>query len=431
MKSRLSTKPYRGTRDFLPEEMSVRLQVFERLYQIIEAYGFSRYDGPLLEPLDIYAAKSGDEIVSRQLYRFEDRGGREVALRPEMTPTVSRIIAANAGSLVFPVRWYSHPNCFRYERPQRGRLREHWQINVDIFGPDSPQTELEIFELIFAMLRGLGASDEAFKVRVSDRRLIEAVLVAHAGVDEARIREVYGIIDRWEKRPEPDSLVALSELGLSDESVERVQATIRMDFVAVSEVAGPEAIATSNLGRILAAGMCDLPLCFDPLIIRGFDYYTSTVFEVFDNSPENRRSLFGGGRYDSLVSLFGAKPVAAIGFGMGDVTLFDFLASQNLLPDSRTAPAVYVMTTGPALQAAARRLADDLRAEGLNTITSLTEASLKAQLKEASRKGAALALIVAEDEWVEARVILRDLRAGEQAVLAVDAAIEACRKALS
>jgi histidyl-tRNA synthetase len=430
MKNRLSTKPYRGTRDFLPDEMSVRLQVFARLYQVIESYGFGRYDGPLLEPLDIYAAKSGEEIVSRQLYRFEDRGGREVALRPEMTPTVSRIIAANAGSLAFPVRWYSHPNCFRYERPQRGRLREHWQINVDIFGPDSPQTELEIFELIFAMLRGLGASDEAFKVRVSDRRLIEAVLTRHAGVPEPLLREVYGIIDRWAKRPEADSLVALSELGLDDAQVGRVQEAIGMDFGAVAAVAGPEALAASNLARILAEEMTDLPLCFDPMIIRGFDYYTSTVFEVFDNAPENRRSLFGGGRYDSLVSLFGAKPIAAIGFGMGDVTLFDFLAAHDLLPEARTAPAVYVMTTGAELHGVARRLADSLRDQGLRTITALTEASLKSQLKEAARKGAEMALIVAEDEWSRGHVILRDLRIGEQQELAAEGAIEACRRAI-
>ncbi len=254
-------------------------------------------------------------------------------------------------------------------------------------------------------------------------------MTRHAGVSAEALRDVYGIIDRWEKRPEADSLAALSDLGLDDARVERVRETIGMGFGAVAAVAGSEALEASNLARIFTEAWTDLPLSFDPMIIRGFDYYTSTVFEVFDNAPENRRSLFGGGRYDSLVSLFGAKPVAAIGFGMGDVTLFDFLAAHDLLPAARTAPAVYVMTTGSELQGHARRLADRLRKEGLRTITALKEASLKSQLKEAARKGVAFALIVAENEWAEGKVILRDLREGKQEAYSVEDAIAACRRA--
>ena len=187
----LPTAPYRGTRDFLPPEMSVRTQVFGTLYEVLERYGFQRYDGPVLESAEIYEAKSGQEIADQQLYTLTDRGGRRLALRPEMTPSVARMIAGNAGSLQFPVRWYSHPNCHRYERPQRGRVREHWQINADIFGSESANCEIEIFELIHDMLRGLGATEDMFVVRANDRTLLSSALTDLVGVTGEQLSRVF------------------------------------------------------------------------------------------------------------------------------------------------------------------------------------------------------------------------------------------------
>ena len=210
----LPTAPYRGTRDFLPAEMSVREQIFGTLHRCIEQFGYQRYDGPLLESAEIYEAKSGDEIAHQELYSLTDRAGRRLAIRPEMTPSVARMIAGNAGRLNFPVRWYCNVNCHRYQRPQRGRTREHWQINVDIFGSDSSNCELEIFELIHEMFASLGASRGMYELRVSDRILLDSLLTDIIGVPPERIRPVAAILDRWAKYPQADLLAAALEAGL-------------------------------------------------------------------------------------------------------------------------------------------------------------------------------------------------------------------------
>src|SRR5215471_466750 len=202
----LPTAPYRGTRDFLPPEMSVRQQVLHRLYEVAESYGYLRYDGPVLEPAEIYEAKSGQEIAELQLYTLTDRGGRRLALRPEMTPSVARMIAGNAGAVQFPVRWYCNANCHRYERPQRGRTREHWRINVDIFGSDSPNADIEILNVVHDMMAAMGATRDMYVLRASDRVLLESILTQIAGITADRVRAVSDIIDRWEKgapRPAP------------------------------------------------------------------------------------------------------------------------------------------------------------------------------------------------------------------------------------
>jgi histidyl-tRNA synthetase len=194
---KLSTQPYKGTRDFLPEEMSVRNQIFQTLFHTVELFGFRRYDGPILESAAIYEAKSGEEIANQQLYRLTDKGGRELALRPEMTPSVARIIAGNADKTLFPARWYCNVNCHRYERPQRGRVREHWQLNVDIFGSESAEAEVEIFDLVAALMSALGATQEIYSLRVNDRILVEAALRNYVGLPDQMLLDVGMVIDRW------------------------------------------------------------------------------------------------------------------------------------------------------------------------------------------------------------------------------------------
>jgi len=428
MAAKLNTAPYRGTRDFLPEEMSMRSQVFGTLYRVIESYGYTRYDGPTLESIELYEAKSGQEIVGEQLYRLTDRSGRELAIRPEMTPSVARIVAANAPRLQFPVRWYTHANCHRYERPQRGRIREHWQINVDIFGSESVEAEVEIFELIHRIFAALGATPADFVLRVSDRRLIGGALATYARVTSDQLKEVSRVIDRWEKYPIGEVQAALSRIGLDDEQVERVCALVALDLDAYAQIVPHEELMRSSVARIFREQLTEAPLKFDPLIVRGFDYYTSTVFEVFDVSPENRRSLFGGGRYDNLVALFNDRRIPGIGFGMGDVTLFDFLETHRLLPQPAIGPDVCVIALSADVRAPARAIADELRAAGLRVITPLEQQGLAKELKHAARRGTRFAVIVGEDELARGNVVLRELARSEQREVARSRLCEAVRQ---
>jgi len=416
----LPTAPYRGTRDFLPPEMSVRIQVFETLYEVIERYGYVRYDGPTLEPVEIYEAKSSQEIVQQQLYTLTDRGDRRLAIRPEMTPSVARIIAGNAGKLQFPVRWYSHPNCHRYERPQRGRVREHWQINVDVFGSDSPACEIEIFELIFDMMAALKASPDMWVLRVSDRVLLNAILTTMVEVTPEQIRDVSALIDRWEKYSQDQLAHDAAELGLTDKQFHRLGETLGAGENLLDEL--PSNVREQSLlMRVLATEARDL-VTFDPRIVRGFDYYTSTVFEVFDTSPENRRSLFGGGRYANLVGLFCDAQIPGIGFGMGDVTLMDFLATHDLLPAPRSEVDVAVIPVDATLAEAARQVARELRQAGLRTSTPLEIRRLGKELARANRSGAPVTVIVGSDEWSAGTVTIRNMATGDQQQVAVSAA---------
>ena len=274
----LPTAPYRGTRDFLPPQMSVRQQVLHRLYDVAESYGYLRYDGPVLEPAEIYEAKSGQEIAELQLYTLTDRGGRRLALRPEMTPSVARMIAGNAGALQFPVRWYCNANCHRYERPQRGRVREHWQINVDIFGSDSPNADIEILSVVHDMMAALGATRDIYVLRASDRVLLEGILTRLAGVPPDRVRAMSDIIDRWEKAPRDQLRADTGDVGLDDTQFDRLEAALTAGEDTLARLP-PDVLDRSHLMKVLRSDAKDL-VTFDPLIVRAFEYYTSTVFEV-------------------------------------------------------------------------------------------------------------------------------------------------------
>lgn len=412
--SHLPTQPYRGTRDFLPEEMSVRTQIFETLFKAVETFGFQRYHGPTLEAAAIYEAKSGEELANQQLYRLTDKGGRDLALRPEMTPTVARMIAGNAGKVGLPARWYSHVACFRYERPQRGRVREHFQLNVDLFGNDSADSEVEIFEVVAAIMQALGAPREMYELRVNDRVLIEGALLNHVGVAEDKLIEASLVIDRWEKVDSEKRAETMTGLGLSAEQQAKLAELLTMDLEAYRAAAGPEHAERSSLAQILSGGMTTAPVVFDPGIVRGLAYYTGTVFEVFDVSPDNRRSIFGGGRYDNLVGLFSNQQISGIGFGMGDVTTWNFLETHGLLPKADIEPRVYAWATDDVYRDALRKIVADLRAKSVRTIPALQATSMKAGLKQASRQGARYAVALSEHEMAEGRVLVKDLESGEQ-----------------
>jgi histidyl-tRNA synthetase len=417
----LPTAPYRGTRDFLPAEMSVRQQVFHRLYDVAERHGFLRYDGPILEAAEIYEAKSGREIADLQLYTLTDRGGRRLALRPEMTPSVARMIAANANTLQFPVKWYCHVNCHRYERPQRGRVREHWQINADIFGSDSVNADIEIFSVVHDMMEAVGATRDMYVLRANDRVLLEAILTEIVGVPEEQIRDVSNLIDRWEKTPLDDIRADALKLDLSDAQFDRLESALKAGEDIFSELPD-EVLAKSNLAQILQTDARDM-VTYDPLIVRAFEYYTSTVFEVFDRDPANNRSLFGGGRYNDLASLFSNQRIPGVGFGMGDVTLFDFLGTHGLLPEPRTEADVAVIPVSEELIGAARSVAGDLRKAGLRATTPIEVRKLAKEISRANKAGARAVVIIGPAEWAEGNVTVRDMTSGDQkAVTAAEAA---------
>ena len=428
-RSFLPTAPYRGTRDFLPDEMSVREQVFGTLHRCVEAFGYQRYDGPVLESAEIYEAKSGEEIASQELYSLTDRGGRRLALRPEMTPSVARIIAGHAGELQFPVRWYCNVNCHRYQRPQRGRTREHWQINVDIFGSDSPSCEVEIFDVIHAMFASLGAGPDMYSIRASDRILLDSLLTDVVGLSQAQVRPVSSILDRWAKYPRADLLSAAAEVGLTRREFADLEAALG-DGPGLLARLPAGAVRRSRLAAVLAGDARDL-VRFDPMIVRGFDYYTSTVFEVFDTDPANARSLFGGGRYDDLITLFSDRRIPGIGFGMGDVTLMDFLAVHGLRPVPQVASQVAVLPLDDTLQAAARTVAAHLRAAGYRATVAVEARKLGAELRRAANSGVSVAVIIGFDEQERGELIIRDLRTREQLTIASDQAAAAVAQMLS
>ena len=408
----LPTAPYKGTRDFLPAEMSVRMQVFGHLYDVLERRGFLRYDGPILESAEIYERKSGQELADKQLYTLTDKGGRRLALRPEMTPSVARMIAGSAKSLSFPVRWYSHPNCHRYEAPQRGRVREHWQINADIFGSDSANCEIEIFELVHDMMTALGATPDMFVLRVNDRNLLTSALTDVAGVSEDHLSQVFALVDRWEKYPREKLAEGAAEIGLSDKQFEKLAETLDMGEALLDELP-TEVRERSNLVKVLNSSAGSL-VKYEPIIVRGLAYYTSTVFEVFDTSPENRRALFGGGRYSDLASMFTAQQIPGIGFGMGDVTLIDFLETHGLTPAPRSEVDVMVIPVTEDLSDAARSVAASLRQAGLRTSTPIEHRKLGKELTRADKAGAVAVVIVGQEDWAAGNVTVRSLATREQ-----------------
>ncbi|HEX7633162.1 MAG TPA: histidine--tRNA ligase, partial [Candidatus Saccharimonadales bacterium] len=386
----LSTQPYKGARDFYPEDKRLQKYMFGKLRGVAESFGYEEYDAPILEPLDIYLAKSGEEIVNEQTYVFEDRGGRKVVIRPEMTPTVSRMVAAKRQELAYPLRWYSIPNLWRYERPQRGRLREHWQLNVDIFGVAGTQAEYEIITLVDAMFKSFGATHDMYEIRLNSRKLVDYALKDYLGLTDKESHDASKLIDRMNKMERSDFIAkldaALAPGKHESGTVEKLLALLDGKSIKdlPEELTAHESVTELKqmLEQLSAASIKNA--VFDIALMRGFDYYTDIVFEVFDKHPDNNRAMLGGGRYDGLVGLFGVQPVPTVGFGWGDVTLANFLELHDLLPKLPSETDLYAVLVGDvAAQPVIRRL----RAVGLNVAVDISGRKIGDQFKTASKKG--------------------------------------------
>jgi histidyl-tRNA synthetase len=409
----LSTQPYKGTRDFYPEDKQVREYIFGVWRRIVERYGYEEYDAPLIEPFELYAAKSGQEIVNEQTYQFTDRGGRNVAIRPEMTPTVSRMVAAKRQELAYPLRWYSIPNLWRYERPQKGRLREHWQLNVDLFGVAEIDADLELIQIATDIMKAFGATDQMYKIRINSRKLINIIMAEYLELDAIQSQLMIKLFDRKSKITSEEFTEQAARIFDEDKAKEGLK---KINTLVGANTMGelPKELLESSAVKDIQALFTLLRergitnAVFDIALMRGFDYYTDIVFELFDTDPENNRSIFGGGRYDGLVSLFGVDPVPTVGFGLGDVTMFDFLKAHNLLPKFESITDVYMIVLGNSL-GGAQRLAAKLREEGVKVAVDLGSRKLDKQIKTAVKKRIPFMLFVGEKELQEEQYTLKDV----------------------
>ena len=407
--------PVKGTQDYYPEQMALRNWLYTKMREVSESFGYQEYEGPFLERFELYAAKSGEELVEKQSYVFEDRGGERITLRPELTPTLARMVAARQRQLNFPLRWWSFGPFWRYEQPQKGRTREFFQWNIDLIGDDSPEADAELATIAATFLRSVGLKSSETQVLVNNRQLMQSEIQA-LGIAAKLRGEVFALIDRkdklsadaWQKRGAELDLDATQLMGIEalieNQDLWKKSETLQRFFKAI------EAFGAQDYVR------------FAPQIIRGLDYYTGTVFEAWDTAGEFR-SIFGGGRYDDLVNAVGGDPVPAVGFAVGNVVISLLLQAFGHVPELGGAAApIYITLFDQAHVADSLRLAVELRAQGLKVTSHLRVDKLQKQFKQADRAAARFVLVYGPDEAKNNTVTAKDLRSGEQRSLPRDEA---------
>lgn len=416
-------RPVKGTRDYYPEEMGVRTWLYQKMRKVSEAFGYSEYEGPLLERFELYVAKSSEEIVEKQSFVFEDRGGDKLTLRPELTPTLARMVASRQAQLTFPLRWWSFGPFWRYERPQKGRTREFFQWNIDMIGDDSPEADAELVAIAAIFLREVGLKPDEVQIMVNNRRLMDAQLGRLEIAAEAR-PDVFNLIDRLDKMKEDAWYSYAGELGLSPEQIEGIVALIENKDLWQES---PELV---RLFQALDSYGIREYVQFAPHIIRGLVYYTGTVFEAWDTSGQHR-AIFGGGRYDNLVADVGGDPVGGVGFAVGDLVITLLLQDLNRLPDfsQTTAPIFFTLFDEKLLQTSLQ-LANQLRGADIRVTSQLQPDKLGKQFKYADRIGAKIALILGPDEAANGQISYKNLKTGDQATILQKEMVEKLRQVL-
>jgi histidyl-tRNA synthetase len=416
---KLSTKPYKGARDYYPEDKRLQKELFNYINRVCERFGYQEYDGPILEPTELYVNKTSDEIVNDQTYTFEDRGGRSVTIRTEMTPTVSRMVAARRQELVYPLRWYSIPNLWRYERPQRGRGREFYQLNVDLFGVSEITAETEVIQLADAILKEFGAPSSAYTIKINSRELVDYFLKSVLKLNETQSTSLIRIIDRRDKL-ESANFNALLDALFTPSQRDSGGPNKLLTFLNCKELSTLPIEVKDCSARIkldeLFSNLHNLNVAnieFSPSLMRGFDYYTGIVFEVFDNHPDNRRSMFGGGRYDNLIGSFGVEPVPTVGFGMGDLTLENFLGIHNLTPKVNLSIDLGVLVISKNFQAVNLAI-KELRDMGLNVSVDLTSRKLDKQIQSFVKQGLKYIAFIGDEELAKGQLKLKNLVTGKE-----------------
>lgn len=408
-----STDPYKGVRDFYPADWARLDAMFSRIRETLALWGYEEYNASPLERSELYEAKTSEEIVNEQTYTFTDRGERRVTLRPEMTPTLARMVAAKRRELSYPLRWFSIGNRFRYERPQKGRLREFYQADIDLIGLPEGEADIEVVRLASTILTSFGAAESTFVIRMNSRPLLNAACAA-AGLAGEGVRQYLRLLDKKSKMTPEAFAAASSAISAKD------PLAIINDASATPEVALEKSRLSDRIAALAARGVGNV--VFDSSITRGFDYYTGMVFEVYDTNPVNPRAIFGGGRYDGLVALFGGAPIPAVGFALGDVTLADFLDAHSLMPKrSENAPQLYLGTPRMDDIPAAQAFADTLRAQGCRMFVNLTDRALGDQIKDAVRRGVPLFAAYGANETKSQTLRMKILATGEEVELSASA----------
>lgn len=402
----LSTESYKGVRDFYPQDQFVQRYLFEVMQRVCERYGYEEYNASILESAELYQAKTSEEIVNEQTYTFTDRGGRAVTLRPELTPTLARMVAAKRRDIGFPARWYAIANVFRYERPQRGRLREHWQLNADFLGTEGIEADAEIIALAHDILLSLGAQERDFEIRVSDRRLLDAAYEA-VNISEHDRQAVTRLLDKREK---------------IDDFQEQLSAVIGESsaHALLAEIERTTSSAYLEDLRSLLQLYGVRNMVVDTTITRGFDYYTGVVFEIFDTNAENKKALLGGGRYDNLLSLFGEERVPAVGFGMGDATLRDFLETHKLLPEYASATELLLCVLDKNAEAHAVALAQALRREDVCVAVHFAGRRAGDMIRAADKLRIPFVIMIGAQERDSGRYTIKQLETGNEITLGAD-----------
>jgi histidyl-tRNA synthetase len=414
----------KGTREFYPEQMALRNYLFDKVRAASQAFGYQEYDGPFIETIDLYAAKSGEELVKKQSFTFADRGGDLVTLRPELTPSLARMIAAKQNELAYPARWWSFGPFWRYEQPQKGRTREFFQWNIDMLGVSSPEADAELIAVGATFLRSVGLSPERALIYVNNRRLMDSEFDALDIPQEKRL-EVSNLVDRRTKM-EPAKWDANElEVGLSQSQLDGLKSLLgnyglwKKSDELVRLFAALEALGVSEYVK------------FDPNIMRGLLYYTGTVFEAFDTTGSLKRAIFGGGRYDNLLADVGGQPLSGVGFAMGDVVIGIILQEAGLVPEFQPSPAQVLVTVfDESLMSQSFKLAAELRSAGLRVMVSPEATKLPKQFKFADKMKMKIALVIGPDEAEKGLVVVKDLSKGEQAQVKREAVLESIQKIL-
>lgn len=428
---KLSTEPYKGVRDFYPEDMAIQNYIFDVWRKTAESFGYVEYSASPLEPTELYKAKSGEEIINEQTYSFKDRGDREVTLRPEMTPTVARMIAGQRREMKFPQRWFSIPNLFRYERPQRGRLREHYQLNCDIFGVSGIEAEAEIIALMYNVLVNFAKPkyrenakqfvNDNFEIRINSKIILNSIY-SYFNLTEDEGYKVTKLLDRKNKISDQEFNQKFDEILGEKKSLEirtYLTAKTREEKYTTPIVKSEEEKFHKIVTLLEQLGINGLNLNYEQTMVRGFDYYTGFIIEIYDKNPENPRALFGGGRYDNLLSIFGVDPVPTVGFGMGDVTIRDVLETYGLLPEYKSKTDIALLPFSADQFEHADLLATKLR-EKYNVVVDYSEKKIGDKIAKADKEKISFVIVIGEDEVTSGNYKLKNLKTKEETLLSIE-----------
>ncbi len=418
---KLNTSPYKGTSDTYPEEMFARNYLFNTWRTVAKSFGYEEYDTPLVEEASLYKAKSGEELANKQLYTFLDKGGREIAIRPEMTPSLARIIAAKRKELKLPIRFFNIGRFYRYEKPQRGRMREFFQLNIDILGVEENTSEIEIVQFIIAVMQKLKAPKETYELRISSRYLLDYLYDEILKISEDKKSAITKAIDIFPKIDREYFKEYLEDLNLKEEQIKQLEEFVLWDLDNLEAIKDDSKGAMELLNLFSMLEKLEITnVKFCPYIVRGLDYYTGTVLEMFDvGGDKNPRALFGGGRYDNLLEIFGEEKLPAFGLGWGDVTTLDYLKTYNLLPPYTPNTKLFITLMEKEYIEESFKIASFLREKGINTEVQLEKIKLSKQLDYANKKSIPWVLIIGEEEKEKDKVLLKNMKTSQQLLLPV------------